>query len=429
MTHSPRANGIAIPRRLSLPQSSSPKPASGRAKPLIPTPRVLTSPVVPSGLGARSTTPHSQNFSYEPPLSCAQSSSGSLPGGNNPAAAQILRATSESGTFVDCDAGMALGAFQRNIEEHQRQQGALLASMSAQWEERFSAMEQGLRREIDEAADGILQMKERFEKFVRLAEVLEEAVSKALRTCKDVAHLSREVQRIGETVSYLAQEFSNDRASHCRTCPPRLSLCILDSQNSARSLQEGLQSSNETGRIRELLHTTNEHLLRASRELTTTVNTSGIKHCGGISAEYAHRLESLTNELRGELACNVSQTEANGKPLPMSDWTPSESTSTLHTSFAEVDLTDDQELHLQGCSLSVDGGTGSATPPQHGSTVQFVPESSEPRNVSASLAANSGTCDEVSGPSSLGDGACTTANEGLLDVVQRLMCTGENFDQ
>lgn len=483
MAHGLRGNGITIHRRLSLPQSIPPEPVSGRAKPApaphvrwnltgkpTPTPSgtansLVTTPVgtdasrtstsslsrVLSGQGARRPAALSQSLSYEPPSFRAESSTGSLPGAGDPAAAQIPRFTSESSRFMvascarpaSCppssapgsvlvvplavetaeaedrhelpskgsDAAMAPCAFQWKIEEHQRQQKALLAGMSAQWEERFSAMERGLRREIDDAAAGISHMKERSEKFVHLAEVLEDAVSKALRTCKDVTHLSREVQRIGDTVSRLAEEFSNDRASHCWTCSPRLSRCMLDSHNSARSLQEGLHSSNvETERIRELLDTTNEHLLRASRELTTTVKTSGIKH-RGISADYAHRLESLSNELRGELACRVSQTVANGKPLQMSDWAPSASTTAPHTSFAEVELTDDEELHLHDYRLSVDVGAGSAAPPpQHGSTLQFVPESTEPRNVSACLAANNGTGDKASGPSRLGDSACKTAN-------------------
>merc|ERR1712008_54084 len=60
-------------------------------------------------------------------------------------------------------------------------------------------------------------------------------------------------------------------------------------------------SDADTDRVRELLETTSDYLLRATRELTTT-NPS---NCGSVqlrASDYAQRLESLSKELRGEIA-------------------------------------------------------------------------------------------------------------------------------
>merc|ERR1719362_1131664 len=97
------------------------------------------------------------------------------------------------------------------MEEQHRQQDAMLMGSIRRWEQRLCNVERDLRRDIDTAGTAVARMQERSEKFLHLAEVLEDAVSKALRSCKDVARLQAEVKRIASEVSSLSQEFAIDR--------------------------------------------------------------------------------------------------------------------------------------------------------------------------------------------------------------------------
>merc|ERR1712008_395974 len=131
------------------------------------------------------------------------------------------------------------------------------------------------RRDIDKAGTCVAKMQDRSEKFLHLAEVLEDAVTKALRTGKDVAVLSTEVKRIDSDVASLACEFGLDKEGQGRRrllsnkhnwSGPEL----LRSTASADTLRDETNCSDaDTDRVRELLETTSDHLLRATRELTT----------------------------------------------------------------------------------------------------------------------------------------------------------------
>lgn len=220
------------------------------------------------------------------------------------------------------ETGLSIGeeTMREEMQRHQAQLRERLASVAAQWEHRVGALEQALNRGLETAVSATSAMNERMTKFVRLAEVLETAVERSITTSKDVAHLSRKVLTIEDDVACLAQELATDKADRskaqslhmkqaeaqvtnlCNTVrdelrqvqhigaglmqaaggagggqeqrPPlpgdmdRLAWELSEERAERRRLAQELHSTTaDTELIRGTLDTTNEHLVRLSREI------------------------------------------------------------------------------------------------------------------------------------------------------------------
>jgi len=247
----------------------------------------------------------------------------------------------------------ALAALQAHIEEQQRYHTGLLESISEQWELRFATIEQALTNGLEGASAASAQMNERSGRFVHLAEGLEHAISKAVGATKEVSVLAQDVKKVEEDLACLAAELASEKAERQRTlaamgqqtehqvtrlcanikdsllCRVRDTNGAVDADDSAKIdrldrevrqeraercqlATEWRTTANETEHLRRLLANANEYLFNISHELVVGYGGNGNQsQSAGLNLEYARRLESLGNELRGELAgrtCGTSPT-------------------------------------------------------------------------------------------------------------------------
>lgn len=297
-------------------------------------------------------------------------------------------------------AGTALAVLQAHIEEQQRQQSALLANLSEQWERRFANLEQALNSGLEAATSATAQMNERSAKFVSLAEVLEGAVGKALRSSKEVGALSQELRKVEDDLACLAQELANDKgersrmaaaisrkaevqiASLCETLREDLRTAAArpspreqtgpvastgdlerivrelgEERGERRQLALQLQDqASDTAQLQVHLDSVNEHLLRMSRELTALSSgnsraeaetSRGSEASRGDTGrnDYVQRLETLGKDLRSELA-NRSSSSSGGlsKVRPSSNRSP---TRFVHGSLSgqPIERIEEEEEH------------------------------------------------------------------------------------
>jgi len=286
-------------------------------------------------------------------------------------AAQALHEDAADSTGQSSPASTALAALQAHIEEQQRYQTGLLESLSEQWELRFATIEKALSNGLEEASAASAQMNERSGRFVHLAEGLEHAISKAVGNAKEVSAIAQDVKKVEEDLACLAEDLASEKAERLRTlaamqqqtehqvaclfasikddllslvcdtngtsrgdgCPEisRLDREVREERAERRQLAvEWRSTASETEQLRTLLASTNEYLFNLSHELVAGYGGSGNhSQSSGRNLEYAQRLESLGNELRGELAGwpvgtppgrideeqDESEVSKNGRPL------------------------------------------------------------------------------------------------------------------
>jgi len=105
----------------------------------------------------------------------------------------------------------ALVSLQKNIEEQQGAQSTLIANLTAQWEQRFVALEQAVNSGLKIATTTAASMNERSGKFLRLGEVLEGALDRIVDDGKDMASLSQSVAKTQRDMERMVQEFHDEK--------------------------------------------------------------------------------------------------------------------------------------------------------------------------------------------------------------------------
>jgi len=272
-------------------------------------------------------------------------------------------------------------------------------------------------------------MNERSGRFVHLAEGIEHAMNKAVGTTKEVSNLAQDVKKVEEDLACLAEELASEKAERQRTlvamgqqaehqvaclCAKIKDdlLCLVGGSNGAMGddglaqidrlntevreeraerrqlVAEWRTTANETEQLKRLLASTTEYLFSLSHELVAGKGVNG-NHSQptGRKLEYAQRLESLGNELRGELAgrpCGTSpgrvdevHQENNDCEVGTSGPCPSKLPSTrsvpgplLHNSgFSSSPaigrISEDGEQNAGDCISSLDGSLSRDVPKQH----------------------------------------------------------------
>jgi len=256
----------------------------------------------------------------------------------------------------------ALAALQANLEQQQGEQRNLIATLTAQWEQRFASVLQCLKTTTNTAAS----MNERSAKFLRLGEVLEGALDQMSSDHKDVSSLSQKVGKMEASVGWLSEEVAAGRADrarileeamHCaggqeqgaaehaggaagaapcgeggrdaakdwpRSDVERLAWQLGEEAAERRKLAREVHCiASDAAALRERLETASDQVLRLSRQLSET--RGEVRQVAGelsrawgadissdsnlraeLRSEFAQRLDSLGRELRGELAVRTA---------------------------------------------------------------------------------------------------------------------------
>jgi hypothetical protein len=253
----------------------------------------------------------------------------------------------------------ALVTLQRNIEQQQGAQSALIANLSAQWEQRFMALEQGVNSGLKICTTTAASMNERSGKFLRLGEVLEGALDRIVDDGKDMATLSQNVSKTQRDVERLVQELADEKGERRQAITDlarqvdgqvaglrgqsvgvgsalshnpkaaaeldslrgevgRLQRELAEEVTERRQLSRELQlSTSDTAQLKEKLDALQDQSLRISRDVNSTRDEvrqvardcaqvwGGELSTGPVSQDFrndlAHRIDSVGRELRGDL--------------------------------------------------------------------------------------------------------------------------------
>lgn len=230
------------------------------------------------------------------------------PGNDTPTSSNFATMSQEF-PMTDVAAGLeetraGLIRLQQHIKQQQMQQREMLHQITTRWEQRFAALEQALSSGLETTTLATSSMNERLAKFMSLAEVLEGAVERVISSNKDVATLSRRTGTLEDDVACLAQELASDRAERRADAQGAAEGALRQAETQVAALRDEVRAelrracaagpigsvddsisgselkrlSREIGEerserrklaldVKGLLHSTNEQLMRISREL------------------------------------------------------------------------------------------------------------------------------------------------------------------
>jgi len=203
----------------------------------------------------------------------------------------------------------ALRTLQLSIEEQQRQQHATLISIAAHWEERMAHMERAITGGLESAAAATAEMQARSQYFMRVADVLEDAVREAVRTAISVAGSAQDARQADQVGS---SDEQSEHLQQARGAPLHVAAMC---DRISRELRIALpQSPRDTDPLlhRDCFGSDRDQAAGQSPVMSGTVSSFGdagsVKESGSSSGgalqqsdEVVRRLELLSKELHGGL--------------------------------------------------------------------------------------------------------------------------------
>jgi len=253
---------------------------------------------------------------------------------------------------VDSTGGVisTLAALQDNISQQQTQLRDLVNGLAKQWEQRFASVEEAVNNGLRVATATATATNERSARFLKLGEVLDGAVKRVTTESGNIAALKQQVDNMESYMEEMARKLNEEKAARSQAienlvfqmegkvavlhehvevewgrgaasgarsrdsseAPSRFS--TAGPVSGQLSLQENLSQeveavASETASLRERLDSSNEHVLRLSRDLHATRDEVR-QLAGELTRVWSSEIAggtAIRTELRSEIAWQIQQ--------------------------------------------------------------------------------------------------------------------------
>jgi len=239
---------------------------------------------------------------------------------------------------------------QDNISEQQTQLRDLVNDLSKQWEQRFAGVEEAVNNGLRIATATATAMNERSARFLKLGEVLDNAVNRVTAESGNIAALKRQVDNMESYMEEMARKLNDEKAARSQAIENLVfqmegKVAVLHEHgevewgrgaaSGARSrdssvapssfstvgpvsgqlaLQDNLSKevqsvASEAASLRERLDSSNEHVLRLSRDLHATRDEVR-QLAGELTRVWSSEIAggtAIRTELRSEIAWQIQQ--------------------------------------------------------------------------------------------------------------------------
>jgi len=211
------------------------------------------------------------------------------------------------------------------IEEQQVCQRGTMTKLAQQWESRFHTLEKTVNRTAEMASLTSVHVNERLAKFVKLGEVLENAVDRAVACASDVSSLTNKCSKVENHLELLGHQIAGER------CTRAAEVAELSQRVTVLFTMQSRSTRTEAKSSRELLAICADASDTVMNEGNPAqVNSSGkqiqaLPQVAGrlgsqevkpkTQVDLTERLKTISKELRNEVALRKEAKDVNADTL------------------------------------------------------------------------------------------------------------------